>query len=617
MAEDLLEPLSLFQKKLKKEFHENAEKYFDELIAAARTDVEANRKTVKEYKHTLTLLEAAKKKLGKTKALKAFLIFLIVIFFIAAGLFIYFAIEDIMLELWINILISISCIGIAIGFIILIRKRIKVKIKKQQEAVDILQNKANQLLAEAYAQMASLNSLFDWNMHVELFKRTTPLIEVDRYFDVNKFTYMHQKYGLEDETDPTISTESILSGSIVGNPFLLVRQLQQTWGTHTYHGTLTISWTETVRDSNGNLRTQTRTQTLHASVVKPIPLYNYHTFLVYSNDAAPDLSFSRAPTGASGKTDKEIDRMVRQGEKEIEKMAEKNLMSGKGTFTKLGNAEFEVLFGSYDRDNDVEFRLLFTPLAQKGMIELLRSPVPYGDDFHFKKTGRLNFITSNHSQTHDYYGNPANYYSYDVDASRKQFVSYNDNFFQGLYFDLAPLLCIPLYQQHEPDEHIFQHGYTYERNYTSYESEVLANAFDVSLFRHHDAITNTILKANFAGKVGKADQLSVCAYSYGGIPRTDFVSVYGGDGRYHQVPVHWTEYYPVQTETMMGVREFEGSKKDFDDINQNDGFKSFLGRYVKDQRMIYQRNLLAFLMGTYYDQNQEEELSRLLTKDKK
>lgn len=612
---NLLEPLSLFNKELKKAFHENAENYFEELVTASKIDVEANKQTVKEYKNTCNLLEAAKKKLNKSKALKGFLIFLVVILFITAGLFIYFSIENIILELYQTILIAAVSLAIAILLIIYISKTLKKRIKKEQESVKILEDKAAQLLAEAYAQMAALNALFDWNMHVELFKRTTPLIEVDKYFDVEKFNYMHHKYGLNDETDPTISTESILSGSIVGNPFLLVRQLKQTWGQHTYHGSLTISWTETVRDSDGHLRTVTRTQTLHASVVKPIPLYNYHTFLVYGNDAAPELSFSRKPSGASGKTDKEIDRIVRKGEKKIEDMAKDALMSGKRSFTKLGNAEFEVLFGALDRDNDVEFRLLFTPLAQKGLLDLIRNPVPYGDDFEFIKQGPINYIISNHSQKHDYYGNPANYYSYDYEASKKAFVTYNDNFFQGLYFDLAPLLCVPLYQQYEPDEHIFQH--TYERNYTSYESEVLANSFDVNLFRHQDAITSTILKSNFAGKCGRADKLSISAYSYGGIARTDYISVYGGDGRYHQVPVHWTEYYPVQTETMMGVREYEGTKKDYDELNQNSGFQTFLGRYVKNQNMLYQRGLLAFLMNTYYDDSQEEELSKILTKDKK
>ena len=68
---------------------------------------------------------------------------------------------------------------------------------------------------------------------------------------------------------------------------------------------------------------------------------------------------------------------------------------------------------------------------------------------------------------------------------------------------------------------------------------------------------------------------------------------------------------------MMGVREYEGTKKDYDELNQNSGFQTFLGRYVKNQNMLYQRGLLAFLMNTYYDDSQEEELSKILTKDKK
>ena len=40
MATDLLEPLSLYNKTLKNEFHQHAEDYFDELIRTSRVDVE-------------------------------------------------------------------------------------------------------------------------------------------------------------------------------------------------------------------------------------------------------------------------------------------------------------------------------------------------------------------------------------------------------------------------------------------------------------------------------------------------------------------------------------------------------------------------------------------------
>lgn len=41
------------------------------------------------------------------------------------------------------------------------------------------------------------------------------------------------------------------------------------------------------------------------------------------------------------------------------------------SITLLANDEFEVLFRALNRNNEVQFRLLFTPLAQQNMIDLL------------------------------------------------------------------------------------------------------------------------------------------------------------------------------------------------------------------------------------------------------
>ena len=78
-------------------------------------------------------------------------------------------------------------------------------------------------------------------------------------------------------------------------------------------------------------------------------------------------------------------------------MVEKSIKSGKKAFNRLPNEEFEALFMALDRDNEVEFRLLFTPLAQKNMISILRAKnVGFGDDFIFKKRKELNYIKSMH-----------------------------------------------------------------------------------------------------------------------------------------------------------------------------------------------------------------------------
>ncbi len=602
MANDLLEPLSLYNKTLKNEIHQHADELFEELVKKANVDVEANKKTVANYKKTLVELANAKKQASKTKTLKGFIVFLIVMLFIAAIIFIYFAVENKYFELYINIIVASATIGIAIGLIILLVKKINKKLKAQEDICQKLDDKAQKYLAEAQAQMKVLNSLFDWNAHVEILRRTTDTIKVDSYFNIERFQYLHDKYDLNDEVDLTISTEHIMSGEIVGNPFLLVRQFHQTVGTKTYYGSLTISWVETYRDSEGHIHTTTRTQVLHASVIKPAPYYHKNTFLVYGNDAAPDLNFSRSSSQIGNLSDKEIRKKIKQGEKDLKKKAEKGVSST--GFTRLSNTEFDVLFGATNRDNEVQFRLLFTPLAQKSMLELIRSKAPYGDDFSFKKQGPLNFICSNHSQTQDYEGKPTRYMSYDLATSKKEFIQYNEQLIQSLYFDLAPLLAIPLYQQFESDEYIYQN--TYERNYTSYEEEVLANAFDPNIFKHPNAITSSILKAYFVNKYNGADLISIHAFAFKGVDRIDYVPVLGGDGHTHNVPVPWIEYIPVENTTLMVVRSFDGTKADFDSVRSNPLFQNFVAHYGINSLITYQRGLFALLVSDYSSEINDE-----------
>ena len=53
------------------------------------------------------------------------------------------------------------------------------------------------------------------------------------------------------------------------------------------------------------------------------------------------------------------------------------------------------------------------------------------------------------------------------------------------------------------------------------------------------------------------------ANSYYTVPRTDFVPVFGGDGRTHLVPVHWLEYIPVCDMRTMAAKPLLLSEREF------------------------------------------------------
>ena len=548
MEQDLLEPERLYTLELKDKHHENTEKFFENLTKKSGVDVEGNKLTCNKYYKEAAVLEGLNKKASKLHALKVFFILLC---FLIIGIFLLI-------------------------FVYKPRKKELDKLIAEQES------KVKALLAEAYAQMSPLNSLFESSIPCKIMQTTTPLIQMDRIFDVKKYELMHEKYGLWDNSDEDSSTLDIQSGSILGNPFVVFKDLKKDIINYTYEGTRVISYTV---GSGENRRTVT--QTLHAHVSKPKPVYSKETYLVFASEAADRLSFSRKPSSINSMDDKAIEKYVRKHEGDLQKLAEKATKKG-GTYTPLGNSEFELFFGGLDRDNEIEYRLLFTPLGQKSMLQLLKSKVGYGDDFCFTKIKGINVIQSAHSQGTTLFVDPDDFKGFDYEVMHKFFVDYNDAYFKALFFDFAPLLAIPLYQQFKSHEYIYKNNVG--SNFNCFEHEVVANRFDPFRFAHKDSKTDVILKTTCQSKVGNQDVVGVKALSYETFDRVEIVPVMGGDGRFHDVPVHWVEYCPLENSGMFVVGDLESD----DEIS----FRS-LGQ----QGVIYARGLVSGDEGVNVDIN--------------
>ena len=135
-------------------------------------------------------------------------------------------------------------------------------------------------------------------------------------------------------------------------------------------------------------------------------------------------------------------------------------------------------------------------------------------------------------------------------------------YFKSVFFDLAPVLALPLYRQQKPREFIYRD--VYPANYTGREAEVLANRLGYAPFAHIDSKTDCILKARPLQKNGLSDRVAVTAYSFDTAERVDLVPMYGGDGRMHEVPVYWTEYLPVYNTAEMALKEVGGTREAFE-----------------------------------------------------
>lgn len=586
----LLEPLDGYNKVYKDLNARYTEELFDELAKKAKVDAAANKITVREYKHRLSETEKIKNAIGKSKSLKAFLIVLCVILGVAGVALLLTSIGE-TIPLWSGIFSLVAAIGLIVAFIILIVKKINPKIKQNEGIREKLQAEAELLLKEAWAQMAALNTLYDWNIPQRLVTKTVPLIQMDDNFDEERFTYLRERYGFWKNGDNTKSTLYSQSGSILGNPFLILKELKQSWRQEVYTGSLTIHWTTRVHTKDGT-KTIHHSQVLHASVTKPKPVYNQDTYLVYGNEAAPNLTFSRVPSGASKLSEKQIARKVAAGSKKLDKKSQKAVMEG-DKYIRLGNDEFEALFGGTDRDNEVEFRLLFTPLAQKSMLRLIKTPEPYGDDFAMRKLKKLNFVRSKHAQGFDYEVDPVNFIHYDFEAARAKFIDINTTYFKSLYFDLAPLISIPLYQQQKTREFIYDMPYA--SNVSCYEHESIANSFQKELLKPRGSATPSILKTELIKKQGEADSVLITAYAYRGERRVTYIPRWGGDGMTHMVPVVWIEYLPIDRQTIMAVQKRDSTRLDINMNSSRDKFKNMLKNHSDRGAWLYERGVFAML----------------------
>lgn len=551
MTELFIEPLKYYNQEGKQTHQQNAEEHFQALFEKSGVDAEANRKTVQEYNAEQNIIECLSKTLSKYKLARVFLIIAIVL----GSIFALTSVGLFSQETGKGVLFLLLGIGLIVGASILLAQKVNPKIKDIDQQKAVHAEKAEQLLATAWEQVAPLNALFTDTDSTRLIEKTIPEFSFQ-----DKFTKSHEQFFINqhdflDLQNDECSMVDTLSGTFAGNPFLFGRRRVHTLGTEIYRGHLTITWTETYTDSQGKRKSISRSQVLTATVTKPKPYYHYNTFLAYGCQAAPDLSFSRACQHAERWDEKKLERKIKRGSGKLQRKAEKSMRKG-GNFQEMANSEFDVLFGASDRDHEVQFRLMYTPLAQQNTVALITDKENFGDDFRFSKHRRFNVITSDHAQHWSMDTSAKNYYSYDIDQIKSKFVGFNHDFFKSIFFDFAPIFSVPAYLE-EPCASM-EDIEEYPQNYTYYEHEVMANALGYQNFVHNVSHTEAILKTNTLEKDGEADVVEVTAHSYTTCERVDFVPVLGGDRRIHNVPVPWTEYIPVSRTSQVRISTATG-----------------------------------------------------------
>ena len=545
---DTFDPVDYYRQQLDGAVLEAAKKAFEEKLARSGVNEDENASDCRKLRRKEQIHETEGKKLSSLKGWRGFCIFLLVVAIIVAilgGLIV--GDEGTRLAGIIMLVVGIV-LGIAMFLVILLV--LNDKIRKLNAENQDRERELERMRAEIRAKLAPLYNSFRWDDFKVIANSVSDIFQIDERFPQEKMNLMREIYSYGDLLEEEDSVVALMSGDIGGNPFFRIAIKGERIVDIRYTGSLTISWTERYTDSEGHVHTTVRTETLHAEYYHPGPRFTTTPVTVYGNMAAPDLSFSRNPCGIDTSDERELRSFVKKEEGRLRDKSEEMTKKGK-TFTPLSNTEFEALFGAYDRDHEVQFRLLFTPLAQQNMLELIKGKEGFGDDFLMRKAGTVNLVQSRHS---------SEYFSYDflfaggflsVEEMRKAFVEQIRWLYKSLYFDLAPFLAIPLYQMTDAGRYDPKN---LGRTISDYEAMRVVNGMDPGYFKNPRGATDQILRVKYQGTVGKSDRFAVNSLSFSRKREVTFVPVMGGDGHFHNVPVEYFVYEPVTAVHGVSIR---------------------------------------------------------------
>ncbi len=551
--DDVQEPLSLYRDRFKDEYAKNTAEFFEAFVLESGVDEDSNRNTVAAIRTLEFSVKLNNSSSSNWKLLRSLNFILLASSIVLLGIFFGHCFAPELLPVNPGSFGLLSSIMLFPATIYILVKKINPRIRDLAGRIEIQKAELDNKMNEAWSQLSQINRLYDWGMFAKIIQKTVPRLALDPFISDARLNELRQSFGWRDDFNENKSVISILSGELNGNPFVIAETIDFEWGQRNYQGTLFITWQEeeSYTDSDGNDQTRwvTRTQTLVASVTKPAPNHTRPKFVIYGNEAAPDLSFSRSPSSLSGADGGFFDKIrLKSKVKKLEKLS-RNL-SNDSQFTIMANKEFDALFYSVDRNHEIQYRVLFTPLAQQQMVMLLKDKtVGFGDDFHFIKSNMINFVYPNHLSQIDIEAAPNKFKNYDLADARRFFNTYSNDFFKHFYFALAPLLTIPLYQQHRSHSDIYKDIYGKKPSF--WEHEAIANFHGQNAFRHPLSITENILKTTSDGN----GNIDVTAHGFRGDERVEYVEMLGGDGNFHAVPVHWTEYLPVQHTKQISIQE--------------------------------------------------------------
>lgn len=553
------DPVSLFARVYKPAFSKAVIAFFDNAVRQSQIDVRQNRQLSKKIAQLDTHLNKLKHKKKQWTMVVAIFLLICAVWI---GWYVVFRESTVSEILRLNEILFFIFFGFGSFFIF---SECMPAIKGYSTSITDKDDEMNRHIAYARKLLEPLFAYFDWNTAVKLTEQVLPHLRFDSFLDVSRLEDLQEHFDFRPENFANHTILHTYSGTYYGYPFVLITSKVQRWGSETYSGSKTIYWTETKVDSDGKPYRVPRVQVLTAHVTEAVPEYEIEVEMIFGHDAAPNLSFTRKPTTLSGTQGTFLGNLGKKIRLGSLRRLERNLTDDKD-FTMMNNHDFEVFFHSTDRDHEVEYRLLFTPLAQRNMVSLLSDKKEgYGDDFFFGKVCKCIHLFSSHVRDMDM--QTSSFYSshYDLTEVRNEFRTQYQEFFRSIYFAFAPLQAIPIYNEPRVKGAVYGYEDSALPRISSWELETLANHHGENEFCHPETDTQCIMKVDRVTYSNSGAQGQLTTRSFKKVPRVTSKSMLGGDGNWHIVDVKWYEYVPLK-QTMSIEAKFE-NPEDYDLYN--------------------------------------------------
>ncbi|UUM25651.1 RDD family protein [Mycoplasmopsis agalactiae] len=557
---------------LREKFIEETNKYFENSVKKSNISVEECQTLAKNYE------AAANKKEKTSRAVSSFLAWFIVFLVLGLVAFLWFGVvlkfkildgviysSADLAQVIIAPILGVIFLGLSFGLFLI--KFIK---NKKQLIKDIIAK------GEAYKKVSSaieplLSLLERHGIKEEILQKTMPEIKFDKYLMNEWYNSFVSEYGAQKLLSKSENTycKSLLSGTLFTSPFIFVNKRGWRYVDVDYSGSITISWTETYYVNN-EAKSRQRSEVLVATVTKPAPEFSDDNYLLFGSNEGTKLSFFRKPTKVNAMNEREIEKFLRKRGEELTKLTEKAIAKN-SSFRVMSNTKFEALFDATNRDNEREYRELFTPLAQKNMTNLLLDKKNgYGDNFKFSKSGNVNLIENTQLEYEDneIFKEIIECNSYSYNEIFNKFNQKMALFFKEFYFSIAPLLCIPNYIS-SIEKPLNKNN---DRTLSYLELEKLAHSTINKSGKNNWTDTEFVVNISDMHKSdSNFEEFSVQAQGFSTSIETDYVTKMGSDGELHTIPVHWTLYTPEHREFVIQVgkiNEFESNDSYLDELNE-------------------------------------------------